>query len=66
MNKRKLFILHYLDYFIRFMGLIGGAMLAIAGVIMNWWSGNAGAAIYVAIVSTSIAYCDIYNGSEWT
>ena len=47
------------------MGIIGGFILAIIGMIYNWWNGDVGVMIYVFSFIISIIYCYKYNGSEW-
>jgi hypothetical protein len=65
MNKYKLKLLKILDTFIRFMGLIGGAILAVIGIIYGWWNADTGPLVYVFIFIVCLLYCEVYNGSEW-
>ena len=66
MEKTKLKLFKTFDMFIRFMGLIGGAVLAFIGIFKGWWNGDIGSLVYVLIFSVSLLYCSVYNGEYWT
>jgi len=65
MNKYKLKLLKILDTLTRFMGLIGGAILAVIGIIYGWWNAYTGSLVYALIFIVCLLYCEAYNGSEW-
>lgn len=65
MNKYKLIALKIIDRFIRFMGLIGGAILAVIGLILGWWDNEVGSLVYGIIFLLAWLYCLECNGEDW-
>lgn len=63
MIKSKL--LKTMDFFIRFMALLGAPVLAFVGIILGWWDGNTGAVIYAVIFFAGWGYCLEYNDREF-
>lgn len=65
-NLWALRCLYLLDVTIRFMGILGGFILAFAGILLGWWNNDTGAFIYVIFFGIAIFYSMEYNGREWT